>query len=71
MHYIRNKINIYHLIRHARIRSCHSFYALSIDLLSFIGGFEIDLTSFFSDGYLLDYNGNNSTWDASYIMHEL
>ena len=47
MHYIRNNINIYHLIRHARIRSCHSFSALSIDLLSFIGGFEVDLTSSF------------------------
>ena len=50
MHYIRSNINIYHLIRHARIRSCHSFSALSIDLLSFIGGFEIDLTSFFYMG---------------------
>ena len=47
MHYIRNKINIYHLIRHARIRSSHSFSALSIDPLSFIDGFEIDLTSCF------------------------
>ena len=46
MNYIRNNINIYHLIRHARIRSS-SFSALSIDLLSFIGGFEIALTSFF------------------------
>ena len=45
MHHIRNNINIYNLIRHARIRSCHSFSALSIDLLFFIGGFEIDLTS--------------------------
>ena len=47
MHYIRNDINIYNLIRHARIRICHSFSALSVDLLSFIGGFEIDLTSCF------------------------
>ena len=54
MHYIRNNINIYHLIRHARIQSCHSFPALSIDLLSFIGGFEIYLTSCFLDGYLQD-----------------
>ena len=50
MHYMRNNINIYHLIRHARIR-CSQFFtvfsALSIDFLSFIGGFEIDLTSFF------------------------
>ena len=44
MHYKINNINIYHLIRHARMRICHSFSALSIDQLYFIGGFEIDLT---------------------------
>ena len=49
MHYIRNNINIYHLIRHARIRSSQffSFSALSIDLLSFIGGFRNRLELFF------------------------
>ena len=45
MNYIRNNKDIYPLIRHTRIRSCHSFPALSIDLLYFISGFEIDLTS--------------------------
>ena len=63
MHYIRNNKNIYHqksylfliyLICHMRIRSCHSFSAFAIDLLSFIGRFEIDLTSIFLDGYLQD-----------------
>ena len=54
-----------------RNSSCHSFSALLIDLLSFIGRFEIDLTSIFLNGYLQDLNWNNSTWDASYIMYEL
>ena len=48
MPYIRNNINIYDLIRHARIRSSQFFTVFphcQIDFLSLIGGFEIDLTS--------------------------